>query len=82
MTTCNSTRSRVAPVSATIAGDIAPHGVTGTSYDATSRRNSPRELRGLRPHFAFRIRTSIALKLMRFASWLAVLIAPWIKDGR
>lgn len=35
----NSIRSRIAPVSATIAGDIAPHGVTGTSYDASSRRN-------------------------------------------
>lgn len=32
-------RSRIAPVGATIAGDIAPHGVTGTSYDASSRRN-------------------------------------------
>lgn len=27
------------PRSATIAGDIAPHGVAGTSYDASSRRN-------------------------------------------
>ena len=29
----HSIRSRIAPVSATIAGDIAPHGVTGTSFN-------------------------------------------------
>jgi hypothetical protein len=41
----------------------------------SSKPGSP----GSKPYF-WRIRTSISLKLMRYAHWLAVWIAPWISE--
>lgn len=40
----------------------------------------PQGSNGLRPPLLFKTRTSLALRLMQFAQWLAYLIAPWLKE--
>lgn len=44
-------------------------------------KKSEHALPGLKSYFAYRSRTLLAIKLMRCAGWVAVLIAPWIEDG-